>query len=45
MIASLDPRYPLGKCKTNGRVAVTADELEANRLAALYQAEQRAAKS
>lgn len=41
---SIDPRYPLGRCKTNGKVALTADLAEAQRLAAKYQAELAAAR-
>lgn len=44
VIPSLDPRYPLGRCKTNGKVALTADRNAAQRLAAEYQAELAAAR-
>lgn len=42
VIASIDPRYPLGRCKTNGKVALTADSAEAARLATNYRAEMAA---
>jgi hypothetical protein len=37
VIASIDPRYPLGRCPTNGKVALTASSVEASRLAELYR--------
>lgn len=37
IIPSIDARYPLGRCKTNGKVALTSDEAEANRLAGEYR--------
>jgi len=36
---SIDPRYPFGRCKTNGKVPVIASHAEATRLAAIYQGE------
>ena len=44
VIPSIDPRYPLGRCKTNGKVALTSDQAAAQRLAAEYQAELAAAR-
>lgn len=39
MTPSIDPRYPFGSCKTNGRLPVIRDRAEAQRLAAIYQVE------
>lgn len=41
---SIDPRFPLGVCATNGKLPVTRDAATAQRLAAEYQAAAQAAR-